>query len=74
MSEDVFFNPGDSISSAFDFDNAYVAAQIYHRKAEKPVLVAKEKDGKAYFVFDEAVAIAQEHEEAKRYAVVKRLK
>ncbi len=32
MSEDVFFNPGQSISSDFDYNKAYVAAQIYHVK------------------------------------------
>ncbi len=54
MSENIFFNPGDSIASDFDFENAYVAAQIYHHKAAKPVLIAQEKDGKPYFIFDEA--------------------
>ena len=34
MSENIFFNPGDSIASDFDFENAYVAAQIYHHKEE----------------------------------------
>ena len=74
MSENIFFNPGDSIASDFAFDNAYVAAQIYHHKAAKPVLIAQEKDGKPYFIFDEATAIAEEHAKAKEFSVVKRLK
>ena len=32
MSENVFFNPGQSISSSYDFDKAYTAAKIYHMK------------------------------------------
>ena len=76
MSEDVFFNPGQSISSAFDYNKAYVAAQIYHEKVKKPVLVVKEEDNKPYIVFNEEAAIEEEHQEeqsAKQYKVVKRI-
>ena len=45
-----------------------------HHKAAKPVLIAQEKDGKPYFIFDEAAAIAEEHAKAKEFSVVKRLK
>ena len=37
MSENFFFNPGDSIASEYDFDSAYVAAQIYRKKIERPI-------------------------------------
>ncbi len=57
MSENIFFNPGDSIASDFDFENAYVAAQIYHHKAAKPVLIAQEKDGKPYFIFEDRKSV-----------------
>lgn len=43
MSENIFFNPGDSIASDFDFNKAYVSAQIYRHKTEKPVLIVQEK-------------------------------
>ena len=52
MSENVFFNPGQAIASDFDFNKAYVAAQIYHHKAQKPVLVVQEKDGQPFGIFD----------------------
>ena len=67
MSENVFFNPGQAIASDFDFNKAYVAAQIYHHKAQKPVLVVQEKDGQPFVIFDEQA------EEAKRYSLVKRV-
>lgn len=76
MSEDVFFNPGQSISSDFDYNKAYVAAQIYHEKVKKPVLVVKEEDNKPFIVFNEEAAIEEEHKEeqsAKQYKVVKRI-
>lgn len=76
MSEDVFFNPGQSISSDFDYNKAYVAAQIYHEKVKKPVLVVKEEDNKPYIVFDEEAAIEEENQEAqqaKQYKVVERI-
>lgn len=76
MSEDVFFNPGQSISSDFDYNKAYVAAQIYHEKVKKPVLVVKEEDNKPYIVFDEEAAIEEEKQEAqqaKQYKVVERI-
>lgn len=43
MSENVFFNPGQSISSSYDFDKAYTAAKIYHKKADNPALIVQEK-------------------------------
>ncbi|HIX02168.1 MAG TPA: hypothetical protein H9861_05370 [Candidatus Ligilactobacillus excrementigallinarum] len=76
MSEDVFFNPGQSIASDYDYNKAYVAAQIYHQKVEKPVLVVKEKDNQPYVIFDEEAAIEEENQEkkqAKSYKVVKRI-
>ena len=76
MSEDVFFNPGQSISSDFDYNKAYVAAQIYHEKVKKPVLVVKEEDNKPFIVFNEEAAIEEEHKKeqnAKQYKVVKRI-
>ncbi|WP_302046988.1 hypothetical protein [Ligilactobacillus agilis] len=73
MSENVFFNPGQAIASDFDFNKAYVAAQIYHHKAQKPVLVVQEKDGQPFVIFDEQAALASEKEEAKRYSLVKRV-
>ena len=73
MSENVFFNPGQAIASDFDFNKAYVAAQIYHHKAQKPVLVVQEKDGQPFVIFNEQAALASEKEEAKRYSLVKRV-
>ena len=76
MSEDVFFKPGQSIASDYDYNKAYVAAQIYHQKVEKPVLVVKEKDNQPYVIFDEEAAIEEENQEkkqAKSYKVVKRI-
>jgi len=75
MSENVFFNPGQAIASDFDFNKAYVAAQIYHHKAQKPVLVVQEKDGQPYVIFDEQAALDSEKaaNEARKYAVVKRV-
>lgn len=76
MSEDVFFNPGQSISSDFDYNKAYISAQIYHEKVKKPVLVVKEEDNKPYVVFDEEAAIEEEKQEklnAKPYKIVKRI-
>ena len=52
MSENVFFNPGQSISSSYDFDKAYTAAKIYHMKADNSVLIVQEKDGQPYVIFD----------------------
>ncbi|GBG94352.1 hypothetical protein LFYK43_08110 [Ligilactobacillus salitolerans] len=73
MSEDVFFNPGQSISSDYDFNKAYVAAQIYHNKSNKPVLVVQESDGNPYFIFDEEAFPAAENAKTK-YSVIKRIK
>ena len=73
MSENVFFNPGQAIASDFDFNKAYVAAQIYHHKAKKPVLVVQEKDGQPFVIFDEQAALDSEKEETKRYSLVKRV-
>ena len=52
MSENVFFNPGQSISSSYDFDKAYTAAKIHHMKADNSVLIVQEKDGQPYVIFD----------------------
>ncbi|KRM17882.1 hypothetical protein FC40_GL001090 [Ligilactobacillus hayakitensis DSM 18933 = JCM 14209] len=73
MSEDVFFNPGQSISSSYDFSKAYVSAKIYHKKADNPVLIVQEKDGKPYVIFDEQAALKAKKDEAKRYSVIKRV-
>lgn len=73
MSENIFFNPGDSIASDFDFNKAYVSAQIYRHKTEKPVLIVQEKDGHPYFIFDEDAAIAQETAEAKKFSIIKKI-
>ena len=73
MSENIFFNPGNSIASDFDFNKAYVSAQIYRHKAEKPVLIVQEKDGRPYFIFDEDAAIDQETDEAKKFSVIKKI-
>lgn len=76
MNEDVFFNPGHSIASDYDYNKAYIAAQIYHQKIEQPVLVVKGTKEQSYVVFDEAAAIAEENKEkmnAKHYKVIKRL-
>ena len=73
MSENIFFNPGDSIASDFDFNKAYVSAQIYRHKTEKPVLIVQEKDGRPYFIFDEYAAIEQETDEAKKFSVIKKI-
>ena len=51
MSENIFFNPGDSIASDFDFNKAYVSAQIYRHKTEKPVLIVQEKDETGLLLF-----------------------
>ncbi|KRM96187.1 hypothetical protein FC19_GL000997 [Liquorilactobacillus aquaticus DSM 21051] len=72
MSENVLFNPGQAISSTFDFNEAYVSAQIYRKKSNKPLLVVQEKDGKLYCVFDKSTA--QENSmESKQYRVIKHL-
>ncbi len=73
MSENVFFNPGQSVSSDYDFDKAYVSAQIYHSKSKKPVLVVQEQDGKPYFIFDEKAALKESEKKASKYLIVKRL-
>ena len=77
MSEDVFFNPGNSIASDYDYSKAYIAAQIYHQRVEKPVLLVKgENSNDPYIVFDEEAAVEEEKQEeqnAKSYKVVKRL-
>ena len=73
MSENIFFNPGDSIASDFDFNKAYVSAQIYRHKAEKPGLIVQEKDGHPYFIFDEVAAIAQETAEAKKFSIIQKI-
>lgn len=73
MSESVFFNPGQSISSSYDFGKAYTAAKIYHKKAASPTLLVQEKDGRPYYIFDEAKAMKEEEAESKRYSVVKRV-
>lgn len=73
MSENVFFNPGQSISSSYDFDKAYTVAKIYHMKADNSVLIVQEKDGQPYVIFDEAKALQQEAAEGKKYSVIKRV-
>lgn len=73
MSESVFFNPGDSIASDFDFNKAYVSARIYRRKTEKPVLIVQEKDGRPYFIFDEDAAVEQEEQAAREFSVVRKI-
>lgn len=76
MNEDVFFNPGQSIASDYDYNKAYIAAQVYHQKVEKPVLVVKEENDKPYIVFDEKAAIEEEYKEkqhAKSYKVIERI-
>lgn len=77
MNEDVFFNPGQSIASDYDYNKAYIAAQVYHQKVEKPVLLVKRKGDQSYLVFDEEAAVAEEKRETKNvksYKVVKRIK
>lgn len=74
LSEEFFFNPGDAIASDFDYNKAYIAAQIYHHKKSKPLLIVQERDGHPYFVFDEAQALAEEHEKSKSFTVIKHLK
>ncbi|WP_290033492.1 hypothetical protein [Ligilactobacillus cholophilus] len=76
MNEDVFFNPGQSIASDYDYNKAYIAAQVYHQKVEKPVLVVKEENDKPYIVFDEKAAIEEEYKEkqhAKSYKIIERI-
>ncbi|MCP0887284.1 hypothetical protein LB941_08055 [Ligilactobacillus sp. WILCCON 0076] len=74
MSENVLFNPGESLASDYDFNQAYIAAQIYHHKDKKPILVVQEKDGNPYFIFDEMAALTDEKDEhARRYSVIKRV-
>ena len=73
MSENVFFNPGQSISSSYDFDKAYTAAKIYHKKTDNPALIVQEKDGQPYVIFDETKALQQEAAESKKYSVIKRV-
>ena len=73
MSESIFFNSWQSISSSFDFDEAYTAAKIYRHKAAKPLLIVQEKDGQPYYVFDESQAVKEENAKAKEFAVLKRI-
>lgn len=76
MNEDIFFNPGQSIASDYDYNKAYIAAQVYHQKVEKPVLVVKEENDKPYIVFDEKAAIEEEYKEkqhAKSYKIIERI-
>lgn len=65
MSENVFFNPGQSISSSYDFDKAYTAAKIYHMKADNSVLIVQEKDSQPYVIFDEAKALNKKQLKAR---------
>ncbi|GEN48823.1 hypothetical protein [Ligilactobacillus pobuzihii] len=73
MSENVFFNPGQSISSDYDFNKAYVSAQIYHTKSKKPIVVVREKDGQPYLIFDEQAAQSSKQAENSEYTLVKRV-
>lgn len=73
MSEDVFFNPGQSVSSDYDFNKAYVSAQIYHHKSKKPVVVVQEKDGQPYLIFEEQTDQATPKDSTAKYSVVKRV-
>lgn len=76
MSENVFFNPGQAIASDYDYNKAYVAAKIYHQKAQTPVLIAQSKDGHPYYIFDETTALKQEEAIKKQhqaYHVVSRI-
>ncbi|HJE97953.1 hypothetical protein [Ligilactobacillus acidipiscis] len=73
MSENVFFNPGQSVSSDYDFDKAYVAAKIYHDKSKKPVVVVREKDGQPYLIFDEQAAQNTKLDENSEYSIIKRV-
>lgn len=73
MSEDVFFNPGQSVSSDYDFNKAYVSAQIYHDKSKKPVVVVQEKDGQPYLIFEEQTGTPEKQAAASKYAVIKRI-
>ncbi|GAJ27341.1 hypothetical protein JCM15457_2326 [Liquorilactobacillus sucicola DSM 21376 = JCM 15457] len=72
MSENVLFNPGQAISSTFDFNEAYVAAQIYRKKNNKPLLVVQEKDGKLYCVFDKTT-MQKSGTDSRPYRVIKHL-
>ncbi|KRL01812.1 hypothetical protein [Liquorilactobacillus capillatus] len=73
MSENVLFNPGQAISSTFDFNEAYVSAQIYQKKRNKPLLVVQEEDGKLYCVFDKAAAEQETTSQSKQYRIIKQL-
>ncbi|KRN89411.1 hypothetical protein [Ligilactobacillus ceti] len=73
MSENVFFNPGNSIASDYDYQKAYISAQVYHKKAQQPVLIVQEKDGHPYIVFDEKTALKQEEQVATRYQNIARV-
>lgn len=73
MSENIFFNPGQSIASEYDFNKAYIAAKLYHSKAKKPVLVTQEHDGQVYYIFDEDAALKEQTEHTKAFKVIERL-
>lgn len=73
MSENIFFNPGQSIASEYDFNKAYVAAKLYHAKAKKPVLLTQQTDGQVYYIFDEDAALKEQHEHAQAFKIIERL-
>ena len=73
MSENVFFNPGQSIASYYDLYKDYTADKIYYLKSDNSVLIVQEKDGQPYVIFDEAKALQQEAAEGKKYSVIKRV-
>lgn len=73
MSENVFFNPGQSLASEYDFDKAYIAAKIHHAKSKQPILLVQEKDGQTYYIFDEAAALKDQKQHTQAFKLVKRL-
>ncbi|WP_261806745.1 hypothetical protein [Lapidilactobacillus luobeiensis] len=66
MSEDVFFNPGDAIANAHDFNSAMQSAEIFKQKAplQSPLIIVEAADKKDAFAvyFEKDAHVASKHD------------
>ncbi|KRM00065.1 hypothetical protein [Liquorilactobacillus satsumensis] len=72
MPENVLFNPGQMISSSYDYEEAYLAAKIYRKKTKRYPLIVQEEKGKLYYVFDKDRP-ATNKQTSKSYQIIKRI-
>ncbi|WP_057895246.1 hypothetical protein [Liquorilactobacillus oeni] len=72
MAENILFNPGQMISSSYDYEEAYLAAKIYRKKTKHSPLIVQTGKEKLYYVFDKEKPF-DSNQQNKEYRIVKYL-